>query len=133
MIQRITEPSFYALLTIGGRRGYSEGVIDREELINALQAIQQELIEKEGIYLSASLTETTIVLDGHVEPHFQLRFINYPRFPMEETIFKEKVEELARSLMDNLEQNRVVVELREETVMFQRSEEVDPGIQTPIK
>jgi hypothetical protein len=81
-----------------------------------------------SIYLSANCTESTIVLSGQREPHLNIRFINYPRFPVEETVFKKSVLEIAVHFQATFEQKRLVIEFQDGFVMLQEGEEVDPGI-----
>ena len=68
------------------------------------------------------------MLSGQVEPHLQLNFINYPKFPLKENILKIEIENLTRAVMQKFEQNRVVLEYLNETVMFEDSELIDPRI-----
>lgn len=68
------------------------------------------------------------MLSGQVEPHLQLNFINYPKFPLKENILKIEIENLTRAVMQKFEQNRVVIEYLNETVMFEDSELIDPRI-----
>jgi hypothetical protein len=128
MINRITSEPFFANLIIGSNRGYSESRITESELIEFIQKYQDRLIEEICLYLSVCLSECKIVLSGQVEPHYKLSFINYPRFPYPLEMLKEEVEDLANALMEKFEQNRIVVEFSDETVMFEQSEEIDPTI-----
>lgn len=50
-----------------------------------------------------------------------------------EKLLKETIEELTKALMKEFDQNRVVIEFLDETVMFEVSEEIDPRIQQEYK
>jgi hypothetical protein len=127
-INRITTEPFFALITIGSNHGYSENGITENELIEFIQKYQDKLIEELRLYLSVCLSECKIVMSGQVEPHYKLSFINYPRFPYVIDILRTEVETFAQSLMERFDQNRVVVEFPDETVMFEQSDEIDPKI-----
>lgn len=80
--------------------------------------------------LSVSLSECDVVLSGQVEPHLNLHFINYPKFPLKESALKIEIENLTMYLMKEFEQNRVVIEYLDETVMLENSDSIDPRIKT---
>ena len=125
---RLSLPSFSATITIGLRKEYSEQIIDKSAIISYLQSYQEKLIKEKDIYLSASVTECNIVLSSQDEPHLRLGFINYPKFPLDIIVLKNEIEKLAKHLMTVCEQNRVVLEFLDETVMFEFSDKIDPRI-----
>jgi len=125
---RISSPQFSATITIGLESGYSRKPLDKSMVTEYLHSYQDTLIIEKDIHLSVSITECSIVLSGHNEPHLRLGFINYPRFPIDVTVLKQEVENLAKYLMEVCEQNRVVVEFMDETVMFEFSDKTDPRI-----
>ena len=105
----INSTKYSAAVTIGLQKGYSKILWDKLEVIQRLQEIQNQFIETKSIYLSAAISECDIVLSGQLEPSVKLDFINYPKFPLTEKVFKESVLELTRKLMKSLVQNRVVI------------------------
>ena len=119
---------FSAKMTLGLELGYTKKRIKKEEVIKYLQEYQEQLINDKNLVLSVSISESIIVLSGQVEPHLQLNFINYPKFPLKENILKIEIENLTRTIMQKFEQNRVVIEYLNETVMFEDSELIDPRI-----
>jgi len=119
---------FSAKVTFGLELGYTKNLIDKSKIIEYLQSYQNRLIEEKNLILSVSLSECKIVLSGQIEPHLQLNFINYPKFPIKENILKIEIENLTKSLMTKFEQNRVVIEYLNETIMFEHSELIDPRI-----
>jgi hypothetical protein len=127
-INRITSEPFFAAITIGRNHGYTDSQIAESELIKFIQRYQDKLIEEIHLYLSVCLSECKIVLSGQVELHYRLSFINYPKFPYPLEMLREEVEEFAKALMERFDQNRVVVEFSDETVMYEQSEEIDPRI-----
>lgn len=126
--KKIAIAPFSAKITLGLELGYSKKRIKKEEVIKYLQEYQERLINEKDLVLSVSISESIIVLSGQIEPHLQLNFINYPKFPLQETILKIEIENLTRAIMQKFEQNRVVIEYLNETVMFEDSELIDPRI-----
>lgn len=127
-IKRTKVNSFTGRITLGTHVGYSNDIITEKELITFIQDYQEDLIRDKNLYLSVCLSECKIILSGQVEPHFQLSFINYPRFPMNAEILKNEIEGLAKALTTRFSQNRIVVEVPGETVMFEQSDKIDPRI-----
>ena len=125
---RLSLPPFSATITIGLQKEYNDIIIDKSVVLSHLQSYQEKLIKEKDIHLSASLTECNIVLSGQDEPHLRLGFINYPKFPLDIIVLKNEIEKLAKHLMEVCEQNRVVLEFMDETVMFEFSEKTDPRI-----
>jgi len=119
---------FNALFAIGLRKGYSKEFVEPEEVILKLRAYQAKLIETKEIFLSVSITDCTIVLKDHQEPHLKFEFLNYPRFPMEPATLKKEIIKLAEYMMNEFEQNRIVISFQDETLMLEMSSEVDPGV-----
>ncbi len=98
-------------------------------MIGFLRKYHDSLIEELGLFLSFCLSECKIVLCGQVENHYKLNFIiNYPKFPYHLVILQEEIERFAIALMEKFEQNRIVVEFTVETVLFEKIENIDPGI-----
>ncbi|MFD1292411.1 hypothetical protein ACFQ5N_01070 [Lutibacter holmesii] len=124
----ITKPTFTATVTIGMQFGYSKQFYQKSEFVGILQKFQQQQIAERKVYLSACISECDLILSGQVEPHLKLDFINYPKFPLEEKQFKSEIELLVTSLMNELEQNRIVIVYHNETKMFEKSKEIDPRI-----
>ena len=47
---------------------------------------------------------------------------------MEQKVLKIEIETMTKYLMNEFEQNRIVIEYFDETVMFENSEKIDPRI-----
>ncbi|PWK19097.1 hypothetical protein [Xanthomarina spongicola] len=121
---------FSAKVTLGLEIGYTQKTINKSAIITFIQDYQNQLLKEKDVILSVSLSDCEIVLSGQVEPHLNLNFINYPKFPLEVKILKFEIENLTNSLMNKFEQNRVVIEYMDETIMFENSELIDPRIIT---
>lgn len=115
-------------MTLGLEKGYTGNLIEKSLVIKFIQNYQDHLIKDKNIMLSVSLNECTIILSGQEEPHLNLNFINYPKFPLEETVLKSEIENMTKSLMSEFQQNRVIIEYLDETVMLEKSFETDPRI-----
>jgi len=115
-------------VTLGLEKGYTGNLIEKSLVIKFIQNYQDHLIKDKNIMLSVSLSECTIILSGQEEPHLNLNFINYPKFPLEETVLKSEIENMTKSLMSEFQQNRVIIEYLDETVMLEKSFETDPRI-----
>lgn len=123
-----TITTFTATVTLGLEIGYSEELYKKEYLTKTLQQYQKQRIAEANIYLSASISECTIVLAGQVEKHVKLGFINYPKFPLDVEVFKKEIIKMGAHLLEKLEQNRTVIVFTDETVMLEIDEAVDPRI-----
>lgn len=124
--------SFFATINLGLLRGYSDILIKKADVYLAIQQFQNNLIQEKALYLSLSVSECDIVMSGQIEPHLKLNFINYPKFQLEEKELKKHIEDLAKTLMIAFEQNRVVIEFSDETLMIEKTKEIDPKILPPI-
>jgi hypothetical protein len=127
-ISRKSIKPFRAKVTLGLFRGYTTEIIDKKIVIEYIQLYQNQLIKSKNIYLSVSLSESTIILNYQKEPHLILNLINYPKFELEIPLLKKEIEKLIKHLMDNVEQNRVIIEYLDETVMLESSPNVDPNV-----
>jgi hypothetical protein len=128
-MKRKSIPPFYGILTIGLEIGYEKVKIDETEIITFIQSYQDDLIKNKEIYLSASISNCTIVLSGQIEPHLKISFINYPKFELPPAVLKFEIEKLSEQLLLTFKQNRVVIEYLDELIMLENSEEIDPRIQ----
>lgn len=63
------------------------------------------------------------IYTGGQEEGVRVGFINYPRFPSEPDVIKNKAQRLAIFLMERLYQNSFSIETPEETIWFSRREE----------
>jgi len=124
----IRTKSFQATITIGLELGYTKEVYGKNFLIKELQVYQKRRIDEAGIYLSASVSECSIVLSGQNEPHVRLEFINYPKFPLEVEVFKKEIIDLGTYLLNKMQQNRTVIIFSDETVMLEQNEAIDPRV-----
>jgi hypothetical protein len=127
-IKRFTAEPFSATITIGSQITYSDQKISEDEIIKFIQEHQDKLIEEKNLYLSVCLSHCSIILSGQVEPHCKLSFINYPRFPLNKDVLKTEVEGFAKVLMFRFDQNRIVIEFSDETIMFEQTDKIDPRI-----
>jgi hypothetical protein len=120
--------TFQASIFIGLEYGYTQKQIDENLVIESLSELQKQLSAEKNIFLSASISKTVIVLNNQKEPHLKINFINYPKFPLDENIFKDEVLIIGKELMKQFEQNRILIIYTDETVMLEQSEEIDPRI-----
>lgn len=120
--------TFTASVTIGLFRGYSKKSISQPEFKKALLKAQQTIKADYKIELSVKLTPCEILFLGQEEPSMELQFIQYPKFPHEESALKKAIVALIKQMMTELEQNRVVIVFSDETIMLEQSEAIDPNI-----
>lgn len=120
--------SFFATINLGLVQGYSDILVKKADVYVAIQRFQNNLIQEKALYLSLSVSECDIVMSGQIEPHLKLNLINYPKFPLEEIELRKHIEDLAKKLMIAFNQNRVVIEFSNETLMIEKTEEIDPRI-----
>lgn len=117
---------FSAFITIGLERGYSGELIHKSDVISWLQVWQDRLLKEKKVGLSVCVSECEIVFSGQVEPHLKMSMINYPRFSMKEEYLKDVIELLVRDLMEAFNQNRIVIEYLDETIMLENSPDIGP-------
>lgn len=120
--------TFQASIFIGLEYGYTQKQINENLVIESISELQKQLSAEKNIFLSASVSKTNIVLNDQNEQHLKIDFINYPKFPLSEEIFKDEVLHFGKELMKQFEQNRIVIIYTDETVMLEKSEEIDPRI-----
>jgi len=120
--------TFQASIFIGLEYGYTQKQIDENLVIESLSELQKQLSAEKNIFLSASVSKTVIVLNNQKEPHLKIDFINYPKFPLDENIFKDEVLIIGKELMKQFKQNRILIIYTDETVMLEQSEETDQRI-----
>ena len=120
--------TFTAQITIGMMKGYSTELIKlnilREELLNAQRIITQ----KHNVVLSTKIRHCEIVFLGQEEQSIEREFIQYPKFLQAEKDLKKAIIMLAEILMLKLEQNRVVIVFKDDTIMLEQSGKIDPDI-----
>lgn len=120
--------TFTASITIGLTRMYSEKNITELEFKKALLNAQKAIKTQYKIELSAKVCPCTILFLGQDEPSMEINFIQYPKFPQEESVLKNTIVELTKMMMLDLEQNRVVIVFTDETIMLEQSEAIAPNI-----
>ena len=120
--------TFQASIFIGLEYGYTQKQINENLVIESLSELQKQLSAEKNIFLSASVSKTNIVLNDQNEQHLKIDFINYPKFPLDENIFKDEVLIIGKELMKQFKQNRILIIYTDETVMLEQSEETDPRI-----
>lgn len=120
--------TFTAKVTIGLFKGYSKELTSIEAFKEVLLEAQQKIKSEYDIALSAKLIPCEILFLGQEEPSMELQFIQYPKFPVEESKLKIAIVELTKLLMIKLQQNRVVLVFTDQTIMLEQSNEIDPNI-----
>ena len=126
--KKLSIDQFKSEITIGLEEGYTQKLIDKSEVIGFLQKFQDNLIEKEDIYLSAKVTACDIVLSGQIEPHLSISFLNHPKYQLKLDKLKDILNHLVMELMRRFKQNRIVLMHSDETIMFESSDQIDNRI-----
>ena len=127
-MKTITHKTFVAQVTFGLFKGYSNELISLVEFKEVLNFAQRKIKSENDIALSAKVTLCEIVFLGQEEPSVDLQFIQYPKFPQEESILKKAIIDLTEFMMLKLEQNRVVIVFSDEKIMLEQSDGIDPNI-----
>ena len=121
--------TFTAQVTIGMTKGYSKEKIMmnvfKDELLNGQRVIK----EKYNVLLSVKIRQCEIVFLGQEELSVELEFIQYPKFLQEEKELKKAIISLTEILMLKLEQNRVVIVFKDDTIMLEKNENINPDIE----
>ena len=121
--------TFTAQVTIGMTKGYSKEKIMmnvfKDELLNGQRVIK----EKYNVLLSVKIRQCEIVFLGQEELSVELEFIQYPKLLQEEKELKKAIISLTEILMLKLEQNRVVIVFKDDTIMLEQNENINPDIE----
>lgn len=121
--------TFTAQVTIGLQKQYSTEIIPLNIFKEKLLKTQQTILEKYNVELSTKIRLCEIIFLGQDEPSVELEFIQYPKFPQEESTLKKAIVLLTEMMMLELDQNRVVIVFSDETIMLEQSDAIDPNIQ----
>lgn len=128
MTNEIKLETYTAKLNIGLQKNYDNTYYAKSEYIQFLQEYQTKLITEKGIHLSAAVQEFELVYGNLVEKHLVLNFVNYPKFPLEINIFKKNINLLGKKMMEQFNQNRIMIEYPDETIVFEIDPKIDPKI-----
>ena len=121
--------TFTAQVTIGMTKGYSKEKIMMHVFKDELLKSQREIKEKYNVLLSVKIRQCEIVFLGQEELSVELEFIQYPKFLQEEKELKKAIISLSEILMLKLEQNRVVIVFKDDTIMLEQNENINPDIE----
>jgi hypothetical protein len=124
----IKAKTFIATSVIGLQRGYSNKLIDIETFKDVLLEAQKSVSEHYNVSLSVKLTACDILFLGQEEPSLTLSIIQYPKFLQPEAILKEAFTKLITKLMIDLDQNRIVIQFPDETIMLEQTDAIDHKI-----
>ena len=124
----IVTKTFTAQATFGLQKSYSNTIITARELKKSLLKVQAEMKQELDLVLSTKVTFCEIVFLGQEEPSVTMEWIQYPKFLIEEDQLQRGILVMVEKLMDALEQNRVVIIFPRETIMLEKSAEIDPQI-----
>lgn len=132
-MKQTTIPKWTASITIGLRKGYTDESLKLSLVKHWLREIQEIQIQRHELYLSANVYLSDIVLSGQDEPHVNLSFINYPKFPANESDLRNGVFEIAEYLMERMQQNRIVLTFDKDVVMLEKDSRIDQKIIYPSR
>lgn len=124
----VTCKTFRANITVGLHKGYTNDLISWQTLKSEITKVQQLVKDKFNIVLSAKIYQCEIVCLGQEEPSATIEFIQYPKFQIEEEQLKNAILYFTEQLQTILEQNRVVIVFNDETIMLEKSSNIDPAI-----
>lgn len=120
--------TFKANITFGLNKGYTSELISWQTFKKEITKVQQLVKDKFNIVLSAKIYLSEIVCLGQEEPSATIEFIQYPKFQVEEEQLKNAILYFTKELQKILEQNRVVIVFNDETIMLEKTSEIDPLI-----
>lgn len=78
--------------------------------------------------LSAKVSLCEIICLGQEEPSATIEFIQYPKFIYEEELLKASIIFFTERVQQALEQNRTVIVFDDETIMLEKTNNIDPNI-----
>ena len=127
--KKISADPFKATINLGLQWNYSDDLISKSEVKTVIRDYQKSKMAKGQICLSVSIKESEIILADQVEPHLEISVINYPKFRYDSKQLKSEVILLAQHLMIKFNQNRLVIEFLDETLMIENTDKIDPRVE----
>lgn len=110
---------YVVTMTVGQMRGYDGPQISKEELCKIISVLQKNNLRMSYPACAVKIVESEILFGDYSEKCWDLSVINYPRFPQDRTSIVSFMDELAQTLLKELEQNRITVCYPEEHVMYE--------------
>jgi len=117
-----TSQTYEAYLTIGSIRGYNGDQIDKSELLLAISNFQTAFEIKHHYSCGVRILESEIVFQGYTEQCWDVKMVNYPRFPQFDSALKTFIMELARKLLIVLDQERITVVMPDNSILLERED-----------
>ena len=102
---------------------YSGQYYTKETVIDFLQKWQIKLYNDTGKRLFAAVSNYDLTLFEHTEEHIAIRIVNLPVNVDDGFSFNEAVKDVAYKLMKKFKQNRILIELNEENLLLEQSDE----------
>lgn len=127
-IKSKTVNTYQASINLGLQRHYSDDIIPEEEIIKFIQKYQKSRLAADQRLLSLNIFESALVCVGQNEPHLVIQFINYPKADLSHQEIKQEAVALAKALMNEYHQNRIVVVCTDESILLEKSDSLDPRI-----
>ena len=127
--KKVSAEPFKAVINLGLQWNYSDELISKSDVINIIRDYQKSKMAKGEISLSVSIKESEIVFADQVEPHLEIAVINYPKFKYDAKQLKSEVIVLVQHLMKKFDQNRLVIEFLDETLMIENIDKIDPRVE----
>ena len=110
--------TFEVYFTIGSKRGYHGASFGIEELKEEIGLYQASI--PEGVACSVRVVKSEVIFQQYQEKCFDVKAINYPRFPKDEGEIMAFMDGLARYCMEVFEQERVTIIGKNITMMLER-------------
>lgn len=127
-IKSKTVNTYQASINLGLQRHYSDDLIPKEEVIQFIQDYQKSRLIKDKRLMSVNIFKSSIVCIGQNEPHLVIQFIDYPKADLSHQDIKKEAVDLAKALMNEYNQNRIVIVCTNETILLEKSDVFDPRI-----
>lgn len=123
-----TVPTYTASIYVGSREQYTQNI----RAIDMARECLHNYVNQKG--LCVTLTPTEYIYTGKKrddgsstearEPGFVVGLINYPRFPAEVAMIRERALEIAQGLLALFKQFKVTVVFPDETVMIESDQDL---------
>ena len=127
--KKISADPFKAIINLGLQWNYSDELISKTDVKTVIRNYQKSKMARGDMTLSVSIKKSEIILADQVEPHLEISVINYPKFKFDSRQLKSEVILLAQHLMNKFNQNRLVIEFLDETLMIENTDKIDPRVE----
>ena len=121
-------PPYHGTVNIGLQKGYTGSYYSKGDYLHFV--CEWHLKNgKSPLMLCAAVYEYDLVIGNHIEPHLTLRLVTLPNQKIRKKKFRKTVTKFARLMAHQFQQNRILVEFTDRSLLIEKTAEIDPKSQ----